>query len=64
MEQLDIFGTATPIDTPAAPAPAAPAGEQLALFRPDFRAMRAPKPRGKAAAPVALDLALHDGTLI
>lgn len=63
MEQLDIFGTATPIAdaAPAAPAPAADV--QLSLFRPDFTAMRAPKPR-KAAAPVTLDPALHTDALI
>jgi hypothetical protein len=65
MEQLDLFGTATAIATPA---PAAPADAQLALFRPDFAAMRAPKLRGRAArvaaAAAQLDPTLHDGTLI
>ena len=66
MDQLDLFGGAAPINTPTAPA--APAGDQLALFRPDFRAMRAPRARGaaarKAAAAAQLDPALHDGALI
>ncbi|MFI7608867.1 hypothetical protein ACIBTV_27655 [Micromonospora sp. NPDC049366] len=62
MEQLDLFGTATPVTTtPATPAP--PADVQLSLFRPDFRAVRAPKSR-KPAAPVTLDPALHGATLI
>lgn len=64
MEQLDLFGGATTTYASAA----APAGDQLALFRPDFRAMRAPKPRGvvarKAAAAAALDPALHDCALL
>lgn len=67
MEQLDLFGTATAVTPAPAPAPAA-GGDQIALFRPDFRAMRAPKPRGRAAtaaaAAAALDPTLHDGTLI
>jgi len=64
MDQLDLFGEATPITAPS-PAPVDP---QLALFRPDFLAMRAPRPRGaaarKAAAAAALDPALHNDALI
>jgi hypothetical protein len=59
MQQLDLFGGATEIATPAATGPAA---VQLALFRPDLRAVRAPHQRAAAAA--VLDPALHDDTLI
>ncbi len=58
--QLDLFAAAT--DAPARPhrAPGStPAHVQGALFRPDFRAMRAPR-----AEAVQLDPALHDGALL
>ncbi|MEU7591267.1 hypothetical protein AB0A95_33845 [Micromonospora sp. NPDC049230] len=64
MDQLDIFGTATPIAAPAAPAaPSIPADVQLSLFRPDYLAMRAPKAR-KAPKPIVLDPTLHGDSLI
>lgn len=59
-EQLDIFGNAEPT-TPTAPQTTD--ADQLSLFRPDFLAMRAPKPR-RAAQPAPLDPALHSDALI
>jgi hypothetical protein len=61
MEQLDIFGGAEPADTPMPPQDTG--ADQLSLFRPDFRAMRAPKPR-RAAQPAPLAPALHGDALI
>lgn len=65
--QLDLFGAPpVPFDpdvTTAALKAAAEHAVQGALFRPTVADMRLPKRRGRAAAPVALDPALHDETL-